>query len=1108
MKRKWRHPEEAEAVATTADRVYWRSQDELDDTPEFREWLEKEFPRGAAEVSGPDSDETTRRGFMKYMGAAASLAGLGMAGCRRPELYLVPFNEHVEWIVPGKAVYYSSAFPQPDGCVPLVVTTYDGRPTKVDGNRLHPECAGGSDAIIQGSVLDLYDPDRSKTYRHKGGNVTAAEFEAGFLAPFRGGDGSKAGVLLGSSTSPTRARLLADLRKRYPKIQLFEYEPLISASRREAEAKLWGTGVSGVPSLDKAEKILALDCDFLGVDKQGTDPAAQWAKTRDPKKTMSRLYAVESGFTLTGGVADHRLRVPASQVLKVAALLGAKIGELTGDEGLKSAAAKLTGKFRAEVFDAAWFDEAAADLVASKGKSVILAGSRQPLAVQLLAGLMNTALGNVGPSGPIQLVKHDREALPGIIDLAQAISDGQIGTLISLTPADPVYDAPSDLEFANLIKQLEHSVHCGVSVNQTARASEWHVPGTHYLESWGDARSATGAYSVVQPMILPLHGGVSELDLLLALLKENPAEGEAAVAAAPAAAGAPEPPAPSYEAVRETFAGLAKGDVKKAWNLALRDGFHDVRYPAVAPVGGKDFSEDVDRAEIADHPYEEAFEVVLTPSSQLWDGRYANNSWLQEVPDPVTKLTWDNAAVMSILTAEALKVRDGDMIKLTVGERTLDVPAFRMPGQADFSISLALGYGQKDAGRVGSDVGFDAYQLATTDSSLILTGVEVASTGEKYELAPTSIHWSMEGRAIVREGTKERYDGDEDFAKSEGMDAHIPDNISLYKGPQYFNKNDDQPSGPIQGRFTVDENHQWAMSIDLNTCIGCNACTVACQAENNIPVVGKDEVIAGREMHWIRMDRYFSSPRDLDPNKPLDKGAGGIHKRGRPVPGDDEIEMLMQPVACVHCENAPCETVCPVNATVHTDDGLNAMTYNRCIGTRYCANNCPYKARRFNFFDYNKRAREDFHWGPLADAKGLGTTSLQLQKNPNVSVRMRGVIEKCTYCVQRITEAKAEAKARARDSKAVRVKTGTVTTACQDACPTRAIEFGNWADPQDPINKTKGDPRSGDGDDPRNYDLLKYIGTRPRTSYLAKIRNPNPKMPNSAHIGQATSHMH
>ncbi len=1056
---------------------------------------------------------------MKYMGASASLAGLGLASCRRPDQYLIPYNEHVEHLIPGKALLYSSAMPTADGCVPLVVTTHEGRPTKVDGNRLHPELAGGTSAFVQASVLNLYDPDRSRDYRKGGEKVSVGEFEEGFLNGFRASGGEKAAILLGGSTSPTRARVLEQVKAKFPQVQIFEYEPLLSEAKKRAEKQLFGEGVSAVPRIDFADKILSLDCDFLGLDPQGEDPAAQWAKRRDPEGEMARLYAVESAFTVTGGISDHRLRVPASQVVKVAALFAKALGDLTGDAKLKAAAAGVVSKFRAEVFDQEWISEAAKDLAVSKGKALVVAGSRQPVAVQVLAGLMNSALGSVGGGRvPVQLFKHGRKSVPGIVELAAAMGAGDVDTLIVSGPSDPVYDAPADLGFAGLYGKLKNSVHIGFRYNATAKASVWHVPGSHYLESWGDARTATGVLSVVQPMILPLYGGVSDLEFLLSLVKEEAPEGEVVEGGADKDL--------AYEAVRETFKGLAKGDVEKAWNLTLRDGFLDgVRYQRVnsAPAGGV-----VEVGDLPAYPGKDAIEVVLSPSWHVWDGRYVNNSWLQEVPDPITKLTWDNAAVMSKKTADRIGVtHDGQMVSISVGGRPVEAPAFRVPGQADFSIQLALGYGQENPGRVGEGTGFNAYPLMTTVTPYFVPGATVTRTGENYELAPTAIHWSMQGRAIVREGTKEMFDEDHHFAVDDGMDAHIPPNISLYQGPDYFQKNSEQTAhgAPLQrtnGGYRVDEHHQWGMTIDLNTCTGCNACTIACQAENNIPVVGKREVIRGREMHWIRMDRYFSSPaeKEGDHSGMTSQKVLTNDRRGRPAHDDDHVEMLMQPVACVQCESAPCETVCPVNATVHSADGLNAMTYNRCIGTRYCANNCPYKARRFNYFDYNKRSvvqetekagikANDLDWGPLAEARGLGTTSLKLQKNPNVTVRMRGVIEKCTYCVQRIQAAKIDQKAKARDSKDVQVPANTVRTACQDACGSGAITFGNMLAKGDDIRKQKGTPEKNFEDaNPRSYDLLKYIGTRPRTSYLAKVRNPNSKMPGAEHVGQATAQMH
>jgi molybdopterin-containing oxidoreductase family iron-sulfur binding subunit len=606
-------------------------------------------------------------------------------------------------------------------------------------------------------------------------------------------------------------------------------------------------------------------------------------------------------------------------------------------------------------------------------------------------------------------------------------------------------------------------------------------------------------------MIQPLFNGWSELHLLLKL---SPAP--AAPAAAAAQGGVPVPAEDAgYAAVRKTFAASVKGDMELAWGLALRDGFAKGTKYAPAPAPAAPGALGFESVALADFPGPESIEVVLTPSSHVWDGRFINNSWLQEIPDPISKLTWDNAALMSLTTADALGVtHDGQMVSIKLSDgATMEVPAFRLPGQADFTIQVELGYGQEVAGRVGEGTGFNAYPLLRKQGEMISTGAKVTRTGAKYALAPTAIHWSMEGRAIVRENTAAAYEefvvkghGEDwkNFSYNQGMDGHIPPNIPLYQGPDYFRSNESQRGAPLDGGFTVDENHQWGMTIDLNTCTGCNACTIACQAENNIPVVGKEQVINGREMHWIRMDRYFSSPREKE-----GMTAQRVYVpegRGRPAHDDDTVEMLTQPVACVHCEYAPCETVCPVNATVHSDDGLNSMAYNRCIGTRYCANNCPYKARRFNYFDYNKRRTSDFYLGPLAPAEGLGMTSLKLQKNPNVTVRMRGVIEKCTYCVQRIQSAKIDAKAKARDSRDVKVATGTVTTACQDACPTQAITFGNLRDEKDPIVKIK--------EDPRNYDLLKYIGTRPRTSYLARVRNPNPKMPGAEHVGTASVGSH
>ncbi len=1080
MKRKWIHPGEDES----ASRVYWRGYDELDDTPEFREWLEREFPRGASELSGPEADGESRRAFLKLMGASTALAGFGLASCRRPDQYLVASNEHVEGSIPGKPLHYASALPRPGGGLPVLVTTFDGRPTKVDGNRLHPSTGGGTDVFTQAAVLDLYDPDRSQVVLNEGAPSTLESFKGEFLNPLREQQFAGTAVLVGVGSSPTRDRVLRDLVGKYPSLEVYEYEPLVSEAVRGAEGQLYGEGVSAVPQFDKADRILALDADFLGLDPMGDDAGSQWAKRRKPEGDMARLYVVESAFSLTGGMADHRLRLASSQVPKVAVMLASKLG--IGGPVISGLAAKLD--LASEIIDQAWIDGVVEDLKGSGAKSLVVAGSRQSALVHALVALINQKLGSLGGADkPLKLVKHGLRRYPGISGLAESITQGRVKHLIVLTPADPSYDAPSDLEMPALLDSLESVAHCGPRLNATARAAAWHVPGAYALETWGDVFSAGGDYSVVQPQILPLNGGFSELDFLCGMAGDLQADDGEGVA---------------YQEVRKTFDRLFPGKGAEGWRTTLRDGFAVLEAGAGGSVRAEVIGELVSGFEFEDFPHADALEVRLVPSSQVWDGRYINNSWLLEVPDPITKLTWDNAAVMSVKTSERLGItRDGQMVRLQAPDgAVIEVPALRMPGQADFTIELALGFGQDRPGRVGENVGFDAYPLSTSGKRYVVTGVQAIRGSGKYPLALTAIHWSMEGRAIVREGTREDYEENPSFAEKQGMDSHIPPNIPLYQGPDYFRPNDEPPNdgAPLQGGFRVDPHHQWGMTIDLNSCLGCNACTIACQAENNIPVVGKDQVIRGREMHWIRMDRYFSSPREKK-GIPSQKSITP-DTVGRPAHDDDHVEMISQPVACVQCEYAPCETVCPVNATVHTDDGLNAMTYNRCIGTRYCANNCPYKARRFNYFDYNKRRFHDYYLGPLAPAAGLGTTSLKLQKNPNVTVRMRGVIEKCTYCVQRIQSAKIEAKAAARDSKDVQVPANAVRTACQDACPTEAIVFGNLRHPDDAINEAKADPR--------NYDLLKYVGTRPRTSYLARVRNPNPKMPGAEHVGQATAHMH
>ena len=1083
MKRKWQHPTEP----AEASRIHWRSLGELEESTEFKGWLEREFPQGAAEL---EMDETSRRSFVKLMGASTALAGFGVS-CSRPLAHLVPYNEHVEWVIPGKALYYSTAKPRLGGigCEPLVVTTHEGRPTKVDGNRLHPASSGSSNAYTQASILDLYDQDRSKGVLSGGKATAAKDFDESFLKGFReAGTGEKVAMLVSRSTSPTRNRMLAQVQAKYPGIAIYAYEALEGPGE-----SFFGPGVVPVADLAKANRILSLDCDFLGNEPVGEDSVAEFSAARsvDGGGEMNRLYVAEPAFTLTGGMSDHRYRVPASQMLAVAALIARELGVSSAQVDA------VISELVEPVYNMDWIRECAADLAAHKGEAVVLAGGRQSEAVQSIVAGINQSLGAFGPI--ISLFDHKLPDFGTIEDLAASLKDGGVDTLFVLNHGDVVFDAPADLKIGELFSKVPTTVHLGERVNETAKAATWHVPGTHYLESWGDHYSVSGFYSVQQPMIDPLWGGVSENVFLLSLLSEESSEGAV------------------LGWVKETFTSAGGKD----WDVALRDGVA-AEIPQLASVGFSP-ADKAGKVEVPDLPHPEGLEVALTQSGATYDGRFVNNGWLQEAPDPISKLTWDNAALISQYTAESFDLEDGDLVILSVGGREIRVPVLVSPGHADFSISLALGYyGDKADGSVSRGVGFDAYPLRSSAQPYLVTGVTVRkASAKKHELALTAEHYSMEGRAIAREGTVEMFEEDPHFAEHQGMDHHIPENISLYKGANYMHPEDEKGNAVIKQipghEFRVDPLHQWAMTVDLNTCTGCNACVISCQAENNIPIVGKDQVLGGREMHWIRMDRYFTSPKDSETI--AERGTAWDYITGaestKDTPGkraidDDSVEMITQPVACVQCESAPCETVCPVNATVHTGDGLNAMTYNRCIGTRYCANNCPYKARRFNYYDYNKRPiekisvmgieAEGIKFGPLAPANGHATTTQRMAKNPNVTVRMRGVIEKCTYCVQRISAAKIAAKAAARDSDDIQVKTHAISVACQDACGAGAITFGNLKDPDDKINLAKKNPR--------NYDLLKYIGTRPRTSYLARIKNPNPKMPGADKVGTVTSKMH
>ncbi len=1038
------HPKEE-----AGGRKYWRSLGQLGDTPEFRGWLEREFPQGASELEGGD---VSRRAFLRLMGASSALAGLSLAACRRPEKQLVPFTRGVEWSIPGKALFFATSMPTRKGFSPLIAQTHDGRPTKIEGNPLHPVSGGASGLYEQASILDLYDPDRAREFKHAGKAISAEAFEKSIdEIVAKAGDGSGLAFLLEESSSPSRERLRGEIAKKFPKAMWAVYEPVGNAAAATAAKATFGADVLAKADFSKANVILALDADFLGQDS-ATDDTRAYAKRRsvDGGNKMNRLYVVENRYTVTGGMADHRLRVPASQVGAFLLQLASELAVATGDVALKTV---LGGAPKAAVkFSAEWVKECAVDLAAHKGASLVVVGERQRPAIQALGFAVNAALGNLGKT--LGTVKVQAKPAASIAELAKALDDKTVKTLV-IVGGNPAYNAPGDLDFAAKLKNAT-VIRVGTNEDETAPSATWHAPLAHYLEAWGDGRALDGSYVAVQPMILPLFGGWSELDVLAKF------------------AGQPKPKGP--ELVQETFKQFTKTtDFATDWPKFLYYGFQpgsarDASAPtlnadAVAKLVAENLS--------LPAPDAESFEIVLTADSSIDDGRYANNGWLQEFPDPVSKLTWDNAAWISPKSATKLGVANGDVIEVSVNGAKIEIPALIVPGCADNSLTIALGYGRTAAGRVGSVAattekyvfgdamvsgGFNAYPLTTSAEPYIRVGAKVRAVGRNYALAITQEHGSLEGRGgdLVREGTLKQYNENPKFAEKFGMDAHIPENRSLYSHPP------------------LNDIHQWGMTVDLNACTGCGACMVACQAENNIPIVGKRQVLDGREMHWIRADRYFASGPNAD---------------GKYDQETDEPEMVSQPMMCQHCENAPCETVCPVNATVHSEDGLNVMAYNRCIGTRYCANNCPFKVRRFNFFDYNERQIKELRKWNLVSERGMEDT-LKLSKNPNVTVRMRGVMEKCTFCVQRIQEAKIAGKAKGRDSADVRIPANSFTAACAQSCPSEAIVFGDISNPESNVSKVRSGPRA--------YELLKYLNVASRVLYLARVRNPNMKMPDAA----------
>jgi Fe-S-cluster-containing dehydrogenase component/anaerobic selenocysteine-containing dehydrogenase len=1006
-----------------------------------------------------------RRNFMMFTGAAATLYGCA----RRPVEKILPYARQPEYAIPGISSFYATGIAYRGDVVGIVVESHEGRPTKIEGNVDHPRSVGATDALTQAGIWDLYDPDRLRKPLFNGKEVKSAEVDTALadLAKDATENGGKTlRILSAASISPSFIRLREAVKARLPGVKFHTYSSVNEASVRLGAQLAFGRAVATVPDYARAKVILTLDADILGGESGSIKAARGYADGRRLRTTsdpMNRLYVVEPSLSVTGANADHRLRLPASQVESYLTALGSELAKKHGvDLG-------PLGQLTADVkgVPEKWLVEVAKELANNKGKAIVVAGSGQPARVHAYVHAINAALGNGG-----QTLQHHPavdaavDELKDLKELCSAMADGKVETLIILG-GNPQYDAPADVKFEAALAKVKTRVHVSSHANETSALCTQVVPRAHDLEAWGDLRAIDGTYTLQQPLIMPLHGGKSDLEVLGQLAKVPDLKG--------------------LSIVQDTFKtsnGLV-GPEANAWALALKNGMHRSSHqvtgaggataanPTLAlgalPTNFADIAAEYTKSKRVAPPSADALEVTFSADPCLFDGSRANNSMLLELPHPISKITWDNAAYVSPATATALNLETGDLVRLSRdGATSVEVAVYILPGQADNVISLQLGWGRLDAGRYGKKHGFDIQGLRTTDAFHFASGVKLAKVplGEisglaskyanlgkagsegpvpgrvgpvgpfdvntsRYRFVRTQEHGSMEGRAIALDATLAQYKETPNFPQFKSPDPKV---LPLWKKRDY-NKGEQNPTG-----------YKWGMVFDLNSCTGCNACIVACQSENNIPNVGKEQIERGREMYWIRLDRYFVG---LDENDP---------------------KIAFQPVACVQCEEAPCENVCPVNATEHSPEGLNDMAYNRCIGTRYCANNCPYKVRRFNYLN----------WHGTSDDNSLPDTE-KMRMNPNVTIRMRGVMEKCNYCVQRIQEGKYAVKREGRT-----IRDGDVKTACQSACPADAIVFGDLNDPSSKVAKLR--------DLDRSYRLLAELGTGPRTTYLGKIRNPNPAM--------------
>ena len=1005
-----------ERLSASAGKKYWRSLEELVDEPGFEELLANEFPAGATEFP---NDGVSRRNFLKLMGASMALAGLS-ACTRQPDEPIVPYVKQPEDLIPGIPKFFATAMPFPTGALPLIVRSNEFRPTKIEGNPQHPASHGATDVFAQASLLDLYDPDRSQNSTFRGEPRNWGDFHTmidQYKVKTAAAKGAGLRFLSDAVISPTLAWQIQTVLKQMPGAKWYQWDAVNRDSARAASQTLFGQYAEPIYRFDAANIVLSLDADFLsgshfpGFVRYSRDFISRRKLTDD--KPMNRLYVVESFHSTAGALSDNRLPMRASDIAPfAAALAGILGGGVSAPQGFSDAEQKF-------------LQAVAKDLKANAGASIVLPGEGQPPEVHILAAQMNQALGNIGKTvvytDPVELVASDQ--MGGIRELVADMNAGKVDMLVILE-GNPAYDAPVDLDFESAMGKVATSVHLSNYRNETTRVSQWHIHGAHYLESWSDARSYDGTCSLVQPLIAPLYGGHSAHEVV-ALFTDTP-------------------DLTPYDALTTYWKqnGKAAGDFDQNFRKWLHDGIIPDTAPPVkslTPRGGAPAIKPLDK---------NAVEVVFRPDPTIYDGRYCNNGWLQECPKPVIRLEWDNAAMMSIDTAASKGFDQEDVIRITVDGRSVELPVLVVYGMPDNSITLHLGYGREFAGRVGNSTGFNVYPVRTSKAPVIAVAEKFEKTEDTYKLAivqnfdlikphghPEFENRSVQGaealrRDIIRVGSYEVFKKDPNFAHGE----------EYLEDPKY--------DETLYGNYDYTKGYQWGMAVDMNSCVGCNACVIACQAENNSPIVGKDQVKIGRDMKWLRIDAYFT---------------GDLHNP----------RAFLQPMFCQHCENAPCEPVCPVGATVHSPEGLNVMVYNRCVGTRYCLNNCPYKVRRFNFYLYS-----DYE-----------TPSLKPMRNPDVTVRSRGVMEKCTYCLQRINAARIqteveEVRLQQTDPNARRViQDGEVLTACQQACPTEALVFGNIIDPNSKVAKIKAQPR--------NYGVLADINTRPRTTYIANVVNPN-----------------